>query len=415
MHITASPEPAAQEAPPVGERIVWVLGRCDPALAIDLAKLGWNLQSYAPGTFGPPPPVLLACWSEGDPPVERPLVVVEAHDGMAAVFLAPPHELERVAALAEAHRLMLVPSPTTTTLLAHALSVAARTSRLEALAADATLTDWTCAGPLVGQSTAIRRARLRMSDAYLSGTPVWLSGPNGSCKQWMLERLHEASAAGSPLEIVDCATLDRFAQARVIESAARRLAPTSGGMLCLQRAEHLDETVNAVERALRYRVHLACWTRETECEAPSGYCHVEIPPLVDRPLDVLWVAHTLLTSRRLVLDSEAATLLQSHAWPGNYLELREVVERAADRSRGGCVRRGDLALGANADHHVSRARDQATGMDLREVQELAIERALETTNGCKAQAARMLGIARTTLYRRLRASSTGGRSGRRST
>ena len=78
---------------------------------------------------------------------------------------------------------------------------------------------------------------------------------------------------------------------------------------------------------------------------------VDMPPLRDRPEDVLPLARYFLDRfcrqakrRPLELSPEARRRLQAHAWPGNVRELRNLMERVAFLSHGEQVEVDDLAF-----------------------------------------------------------------------
>ena len=129
---------------------------------------------------------------------------------------------------------------------------------------------------------------------------------------------------------------------------------------------------------------------------------VELPPLRVRPQDVAPAADVLLGRHgrpgfRQRLRPDALQLLERLTWPGNVRELEWALEAAVAVRRTGDLRPEDLP----ADLRGSPARGAATG--LRRVEAEAIARALAACDGNKREAARELGIARSTLYRKLRA------------
>jgi two-component system nitrogen regulation response regulator GlnG len=108
------------------------------------------------------------------------------------------------------------------------------------------------------------------------------------------------------------------------------------------------------------------------------------------------------------LSGATADALLAHRWPGNVRELRNVIRQAVLRSRD-VVEVEDLAL----DRHGARAaRAEPSGelLSLRESAQLAtaeaeqraIRRALETSGGNKAEAARLLRTDYKTLYLKLK-------------
>lgn len=130
---------------------------------------------------------------------------------------------------------------------------------------------------------------------------------------------------------------------------------------------------------------------------------VEIPPLRDRPEDILVLAQYFLEqlSRRYEklihsLDERAARLLTEYEWPGNVRELNHVIERAVLLGRGKQVHAADLGL-------ANRRSNQLDFQDLRlEVMEQElIRKTLEKFEGNISKAAEALGISRSALYRRI--------------
>ncbi|MGD0076586.1 MAG: helix-turn-helix domain-containing protein [Candidatus Binataceae bacterium] len=100
------------------------------------------------------------------------------------------------------------------------------------------------------------------------------------------------------------------------------------------------------------------------------------------------------------MSVEAESALLSYPWPGNIRELQNVIERAVVLASGEAIRSEDLLL----EHNVGAATiPVAQGGSLQEDVDRAtasrITAALAATNGHRAEAARSLGIDRTTLYR----------------
>jgi DNA-binding NtrC family response regulator len=134
---------------------------------------------------------------------------------------------------------------------------------------------------------------------------------------------------------------------------------------------------------------------------------IRIPPLRDRPEDILPLArHFLVEHQRELgrafgaLPEDVEAILRSHPWPGNVRELENAIERSVVLSDGATLQASDLLLQAPdspkaADEPTLQAAlDQAT--------QKAIRDALDATGGARNEAARRLGIDRTTLYRLIR-------------
>jgi transcriptional regulator with GAF, ATPase, and Fis domain len=146
---------------------------------------------------------------------------------------------------------------------------------------------------------------------------------------------------------------------------------------------------------------------------------IDVPPLRERPEDVVALAHLALDrmSQRLgiraKLSPRALEELRQYAWPGNVRELLNVLERAVLLSSGGTIdtvelpqrsragspdegRAGNAAAGERAQEGVVSLSDAVAGAE-----RAAIQAALEHTGHNKAQAARLLGISVRTLFYKL--------------
>lgn len=133
---------------------------------------------------------------------------------------------------------------------------------------------------------------------------------------------------------------------------------------------------------------------------------IEVPALRQRPEDILGLAQHLIeelsrTNGRELrgLSPEAALALQRHTWPGNLRELRNCLERAVILCDSDILDIDVLPeLGARAGEANPQVGDFVT---LAEIEEAHIRLVLERA-GSLVQAARLLGIDKTTLYRKRR-------------
>lgn len=97
-----------------------------------------------------------------------------------------------------------------------------------------------------------------------------------------------------------------------------------------------------------------------------------------------------------VLQKEYITALQQYEWPGNIRELKNVIERSVILENGNELTTATLpfAMQHPADH-------KTTSFELAEVEKQHIRKVLQHTAGNKTEAARLLGIGLTTLYRKI--------------
>jgi DNA-binding NtrC family response regulator len=143
---------------------------------------------------------------------------------------------------------------------------------------------------------------------------------------------------------------------------------------------------------------------------------IQLPPLRDRPQDVIPLARHFLQKwneelRRSVSgwSREDEHYLTQHRWPGNVRELENTLERGIALARSNTIEMDDLLLEPARDNEVlgdDSASSDATTQSLHDFLESAAEErvcsVLSETGGKRVEAARRLGIDRTTLYRLIR-------------
>lgn len=134
--------------------------------------------------------------------------------------------------------------------------------------------------------------------------------------------------------------------------------------------------------------------------------NIHLPPLKERREDIPLLADHFLS--RLALKNrkeingfsvDAMEFLMSYEWPGNVRELENAIERAVILAKGSVIELADLPeqQGAKGSPPPSSA-----GKTLKEVEREHIAGVLRKTGGNYSQAARILGITRTTLYNKTR-------------
>jgi DNA-binding NtrC family response regulator len=140
---------------------------------------------------------------------------------------------------------------------------------------------------------------------------------------------------------------------------------------------------------------------------------IEVPALRDRLEDVpLLVQHFLDAKRRSGtrvegLGEDALDRLLDHDWPGNVRELENVLESALALARGSWLRAADLPMGRNRRATPLRLAGPAEAsladlpLTLEAYERSALERALREAGGNATDAARRLGVGRSTFYRKL--------------
>lgn len=130
---------------------------------------------------------------------------------------------------------------------------------------------------------------------------------------------------------------------------------------------------------------------------------IHLPPLRERREDIPLLVASFLSQFRAVtekpvhqLSADAMTLLERSSWPGNVRELKSVIESALIHCKGSMIQVEDLPTEmvnpvASPSHFDNTPRDEKS----------RVVAALERAKGNRVEAARLLGISRTTLWRRL--------------
>lgn len=214
-------------------------------------------------------------------------------------------------------------------------------------------------------------------------------------KQGLLEVAHLGTAFLD--EIGDLDPLIQPKLLKVIEERRfRRLGEVRDRQVDVRllSATHQDLEALVLERRFRQDLYYRVNTIE-----------LRVPPLRERPEDIPVLAAHLIArfaaelgraEPRLAPDAERA--LAAHSWPGNVRELKNTIERALLVSRGLVLEAAHLRL---ATAPAPPTPPLGT-LSLADVEREAIERALRDCRWQVADAARALGISRTTLYERIR-------------
>jgi DNA-binding NtrC family response regulator len=140
---------------------------------------------------------------------------------------------------------------------------------------------------------------------------------------------------------------------------------------------------------------------------------ITLPDLADRTEDIPLLANHFLEwfakKLRKPMDriaEDAMALLMDYAWPGNVRELENCIERAVVLAKGTTINAAELPPSVRALQQKEGLR-LPVGMTLEDLEREAILRTLAHCNGNRAAAAKMLGLAERTLYRKLRLYSSG--------
>jgi len=133
---------------------------------------------------------------------------------------------------------------------------------------------------------------------------------------------------------------------------------------------------------------------------------IPLPPLRDRPKDIPVLVRYYLEAyaqkyQKGAMSIQAATMrrLQSYTWPGNVRELQHAVERAVILSEGATLMTEDFPREIHAFEPMEPT--PATTLNMESVEKQMIQQAIKRCKGNLTQAAKELGMGRSTLYRKL--------------
>lgn len=128
---------------------------------------------------------------------------------------------------------------------------------------------------------------------------------------------------------------------------------------------------------------------------------IQIPSLRRRVDDIRALALQFAKKHDKTLTKEAVQRLQSHSWPGNVRELSHAVERACGLAGrdASVIHSSDFDFLNASSHQDSETQFEFSGLlKLKDMEKILILKALKTSKGNRADAAKLLGIARSTLF-----------------
>jgi len=293
---------------------------------------------------------------------------------------------------------------------------------------------------IIGKSPAMQQVFVLLRRMAGVDVSVLISGEHGTGKAIAAETLHfNSRRRGGPLVEVNCAALsEQLLESELFGHAkgafpgadhhkAGLLEQANGGTIiihCVQdlplslqarlmrfmETGTLERTGEAAPRASDVRV-VACTSADLQHLAASGLfrddlfyrlkvMHAHVPPLRQRREDIpLLVKHFIASyakenGKRVTGASEPVlAVLLRHDWPGNVLELKHALEQACLLCEGEVLAVHDLPPDLAAPGLTPGIRA--------DLGEYAILDALNQASGNKSRAAKLLGVNRKTLYRKM--------------
>lgn len=305
------------------------------------------------------------------------------------------------------------------------------------------------AGPrMIGSSPAFLRVVEQATMAARSDARILLSGESGTGKELLAAHVHrESPFASGPFVKVNCAAIpsdlleselfghEKGAFTGAVAARKGKFELADGGTIFLDEVGDLHAGSQAKllrvlqenefhrvggEQPIRVSVRVIAATNRnlSELVAQEKFREdlyyrlcvvpIRVPSLRERPQDIVPLAEYFLQEfctrnnfRLKQINPAVYPILQDYQWPGNARELRNVIERMAILS-------SDETLPAESvPIEIRLARESAPKSNLRDARDSAerdhILRALEETNWNVSGAARVLGMERTNLHKRIRA------------
>lgn len=302
-------------------------------------------------------------------------------------------------------------------------------------------------GGLIGTSERMQRVYKMIEKVSQHEYPVLILGESGTGKEIVARSIHfSGSRRNKSFAPVDCSSLvptliesELFGYVKGAFTGAMQakqglLEAAHGGTLFLDEIGDMPADLQAkLLRALQEREvkpvgsterrHIdvriiAATNRDLEAAIRSGafrqdlyfrlnVVQIKLPPLRDRKSDIpLLVTYFLEKlsdpqAHPRSISEDAMRRLIAYDWPGNVRELENAIERAVALGSGPVVHVADLPSNLQITGS-ERMPDKDEILPLEELERRAILRTLRETAGDKLAAARILGIGKTTLYRKLK-------------
>ena len=316
---------------------------------------------------------------------------------------------------------------------------------------------------LIGQSEPMQKVFRHIRQAAGVRSTALVAGETGTGKELVARALHDHGPRSSgPFVVVNCAALtEELAAGRLFghakgaftgatEEREGYFEAADGGTIFLDEIGDVplevqvnllrvleERTVTRVgetePRAVDVRV-VAATRRDLAAEVEAGrfrrdllhrlrVARVDLPPLRARRTDLPLLVPALLEEARVATGKDAPREVSRAAmrrildyeWPGNVRELKNALEFAVIRTEGPILQPGDLppeireAAGENSsgpdlsleDENHAKSEKRAKSENHSESEEDRVRAALKAAGGNRTEAAKLLGVSRATLYRRL--------------
>jgi DNA-binding NtrC family response regulator len=301
---------------------------------------------------------------------------------------------------------------------------------------------------IIGNTTEMRRIASTVKAIKDSESSVLIYGETGTGKELLARALHYSSSRRElPFVTVNCAAIPRelmeselfgYEKGAFTGAISRRTGKfeeASGGTVFLDEIGELELALQAkllrvlqereIERLgsnkkIKVFFRLVSSTnRDLREEVGNGrfredlfyrinVVQINVPPLRERREDIPLLVAEFVTEfcarekKVITMSDEVMGIFQNYTWPGNIRQLRNTIEHAIVLAKGNRITRRELP----EEFTFSRRREGLTGSNftqtLKEMEAKTIKEALQKLDGNKSKVAKMLGISRKALYKKMK-------------
>ena len=304
-------------------------------------------------------------------------------------------------------------------------------------------------GEVLGQSYPMRKLFSLLKQYAPSNLSLLIEGETGTGKEQLARSIHQNSARKEhPFITLDCAGMngelfesqlfgyEKGAFTGAEESRMGVFERANGGTLFLDEIGELrpilqPKLLRALEQkeirriggsqtiSLDIRI-LASSTMNLENEVKSGnfrqdlfyrlaVARIQLPPLRERKVDISIIIESLLSSSNRIkgITPQAFQQLYEYDWPGNVRELKNILENAITLSKNSLIQTQDLMIPGGGfsmeeNESLQPINLKRAGKTLEEMEKNAIILVLKENNWNKAKSAKILGIAESTIYEKIK-------------
>lgn len=305
-------------------------------------------------------------------------------------------------------------------------------------------------GDVFGRSLEMRRIFTMLKKISPSDITVTIEGETGTGKELVARGIHSASQrARGPFVVIDCGSISRnlmeselfghekgaFTGATQTHRGAFEVA--HGGTIFIDEIGELGlemqpKLLRVLEQREVRRVGgnevfkvdvrvIAATNKDLSSEVQKGrfredlfyrisVVRIHLPSLRERGEDIPVLAQQFARELSgpyggggdMSVSAEALEILRHYHWPGNVRELKNIITRAMAMGNGKVLRLRDFIMPLSPEETQAPSLDALVGKTLEEIEKAAIAKTLEVHGGNKSAVARVLGIAYSTLYEKIK-------------